>query len=142
MRRQYHKAARRPGDSRGVTTLASSGAAAQPGRVELDRDSWGIDHGTWSVLAHVLPAADVPVLQLSIHADAPLSYHLGLGARLAPLRERGVFILGSGNVVHNLRRIDWSYGDRGLDWSERFDAHVRSVMTSDPRCIGRGGEAL
>jgi 4,5-DOPA dioxygenase extradiol len=104
----------------------------RPGHVELDQDSWGIDHGTWSVLAHVFPAADVPVLQLSIHAEAPLSYHLELGARLAPLRERGVFILGSGNVVHNLRRIDWSYGDRGFDWSERFDAHVRSVMTSDP----------
>ncbi len=107
----------------------------RPGHVELDQDSWGIDHGTWSVLAHVFPAADVPVLQLSIHADAPLSYHLELGARLAPLRERGVFILGSGNVVHNLRRIDWSYGDRGFDWNERFDAHVRSVMTSDPAAL-------
>lgn len=104
----------------------------RPGHVEMDLDSWGIDHGTWSVLAHVFPAADIPVLQLSIHADAPLSYHLELGTRLAPLRERGVFILGSGNVVHNLRRIDWSYGDRGFDWSERFDAHVRSIMTSDP----------
>ena len=109
--------------------------AVRPGHVELDQDSWGIDHGTWSVLAHVFPAADVPVLQLSIHADAPLSYHLELGARLAPLRERGVFILGSGNVVHNLRRIDWSYGDRGFDWSERFDAHVRALMTSDPAAL-------
>jgi len=107
----------------------------RPGHVALDEDSWGIDHGTWSVLAHVLPAADVPVLQLSIHAGAPLSYHLELGARLAPLRERGVFILGSGNVVHNLRRVDWSYGDRGFDWSERFDAHVRSIMTSDPAAL-------
>jgi 4,5-DOPA dioxygenase extradiol len=55
----------------------------RPGHVELDQDSWGIDHGT--VLAHVFPAADIPVLQLSIHADAPLSYHLELAARLAPL---------------------------------------------------------
>jgi len=107
----------------------------RPGHVELDQDSWGIDHGTWSVLAHVFPAADIPVLQLSIHADAPLAYHLELGARLAPLRERGVFILGSGNVVHNLRKIDWSYGDRGFDWGERFDMHVRSVMTSDPAAL-------
>lgn len=105
------------------------------GHVELDQDSWGIDHGTWSVLAHVFPAAEIPVLQLSVHADAPLSYHLELGARLAPLRDRGVFILGSGNVVHNLRCIDWSYGDRGFDWSERFDAHVRSIMTSDPAAL-------
>lgn len=107
----------------------------RPGLIELDLDSWGIDHGTWSVLAHVFPAADVPVLQLSIHTDAPLAYHLDLGACLAPLRERGVFILGSGNVVHNLRRIDWSYGDRGFDWSDRFDTHVRALMTSDPAAL-------
>ncbi|RTL22609.1 MAG: 4,5-DOPA dioxygenase extradiol [Burkholderiales bacterium] len=107
----------------------------RPGLIELDLDSWGIDHGTWSVLAHVFPAADVPVLQLSIHTDAPLAYHLELGACLAPLRERGVFILGSGNVVHNLRRIDWSYGDRGFDWSDRFDTHVRALMTSDPAAL-------
>ena len=108
---------------------------ARPGQVQMDQDSWGIDHGTWSVLAHVFPAADIPGVQLSIHSDAPLSCHLELGARLAPLRDRGVFILGSGNVVHNLRRIDWSCGDRGFDWSDRFDAHVRSVMTSDPAAL-------
>jgi len=106
-----------------------------PGRVGLDRGSWGLDHGTWSVLAHVFPAADVPVLQLSIHAGAPLGYHIDLGARLAPLRERGVFIVGSGNVVHNLRRVDWSYGDRGFDWADRFDARVREVMTTNPGAL-------
>ena len=106
--------------------------ALKPLQVGLDQDSWGLDHGTWSVLAHVFPAADVPVLQLSIHAAAPLSYHVDLGARLTPLRQQGVFILGSGNVVHNLRRVDWSYGNRGFDWAERFDAHVRGIMTSRP----------
>ena len=105
------------------------------GCVGLDRNSWGLDHGTWSVLAHVFPAADIPVLQLSIHAGAPLAYHTDLGARLAPLRERGVFIVGSGNVVHNLRRIDWAYGDRGFDWAERFDARVREVMTTNPGAL-------
>ena len=107
----------------------------RPGHIGLDHDSWGIDHGTWSVLAHVFPAADIPVLQLSIHGGAPLAYHLELGARLAPLRERGVFIIGSGNVVHNLRRVQWSYGNRGFDWSERYDLHVRDVMRSNPAAL-------
>jgi 4,5-DOPA dioxygenase extradiol len=107
----------------------------RPSHVGMDQDSWGLDHGTWSVLAHVFPRADIPVLQLSIHAAAPLDYHIDLGARLAPLRDRGVFIVGSGNVVHNLRRIDWSYGDRGFDWGERFDAHVREVMTTRPAAL-------
>ena len=105
------------------------------GQVGLDRSSWGLDHGTWSVLAHVFPDADIPVVQLSIHAGAPIAYHIDLGARLAPLRDRGVFIVGSGNVVHNLRRVDWSYGDRGFDWAESFDAHVRAVMTSTPGAL-------
>ena len=106
-----------------------------PSSVGLDHDSWGLDHGTWSVLAHVFPRADLPVLQLSIHAGAPFEYHMELAAKLAPLRERGVFIVGSGNVVHNLRRIDWSHGDRGFDWAERFDAHVREVMTTRPAAL-------
>ncbi len=105
------------------------------GCVGLDHNSWGLDHGTWSVLAHVFPGADVPVLQLSIHAGAPLPYHIELGARLAPLRERGVLVVGSGNVVHNLRRIDWTHGDRGFDWAERFDARVRELMTTNPAAL-------
>ncbi|HEX2541375.1 MAG TPA: 4,5-DOPA dioxygenase extradiol [Caldimonas sp.] len=104
----------------------------RPGFVGLDHDSWGIDHGTWSVLAHVFPRADVPVVQLSLHAGAGLRYHLELGERLAPLRERGIFILGSGNVVHNLRRIDWNRPDGAHAWGERFDADVKRLMTSAP----------
>ncbi|WP_222623003.1 4,5-DOPA dioxygenase extradiol [Ramlibacter cellulosilyticus] len=102
----------------------------------LDHDSWGLDHGTWSVLAHVFPQADIPVLQLSIHSGAPLAYHIELGAMLSPLRDRGVFVVGSGNVVHNLRMMNRAYGDRGFDWAERFDAHVRDIMTTRPAELG------
>lgn len=107
----------------------------KPAYVGLDEDSWGLDHGTWSVLAHVFPKADIPVLQLSIHADEPMKYHVDLGARLAPLRERGVLVLCSGNVVHNLRRIDRRRQDSAYDWGERFDAEVRRIMTTRPADI-------
>ncbi|HEY0879124.1 MAG TPA: 4,5-DOPA dioxygenase extradiol [Zeimonas sp.] len=104
----------------------------KPSYVGLDRDSWGLDHGTWSVLAHVFPDASVPVLQLSLHAGAPFDYHLDFGRRLAPLRDRGVFIVGSGNVVHNLRRMNPELGDTAYDWAARFDAEVKTIMTTDP----------
>jgi 4,5-DOPA dioxygenase extradiol len=98
----------------------------------LDKDSWGLDHGTWSVLAHAFPAADLPVVQLSVNALQALEYHLELGTRLAPLREQGVLIVASGNVVHNLGRIDWAHPEGAYDWARRFDEAVRSVVTSSP----------
>ena len=109
----------------------------EPRWAGLDHDSWGLDHGTWSVLAHAFPAADVPVVQLSINALEPLEYHLDIGARLAPLRQRGILVICSGNVVHNLGRIDWSRPDGGFDWARRFDDAVRSVMTGSPADIMR-----
>ena len=111
----------------------------KPQYVGLDHESWGLDHGTWSVLAHMFPKADIPVVQLSIHAGKDIDYHIDLGARLAPLRERGVMIVGSGNVVHNLRRIDFRRPDLAFDWGERFDAEVRHVMTGAPRTLARVG---
>jgi 4,5-DOPA dioxygenase extradiol len=106
--------------------------AVKPRWVGLDVDSWGLDHGTWSVLAHVFPDADVPVVQLSINALEPLEYHLDIGRRLAPLRRRGILVLASGNLVHNLRRVAWETPTAGFDWARRFDDGVRDLLQDAP----------
>jgi 4,5-DOPA dioxygenase extradiol len=104
----------------------------QPTWVGADQDSWGIDHGTWSVLVHAFPDASIPVVQLSINADKPLDYHLELGAKLAPLRNAGVLIVASGNVVHNLGGMNWKLADDGYDWAQRFDEEAKALMLSNP----------
>jgi 4,5-DOPA dioxygenase extradiol len=109
----------------------------KPHWMGLDQDQWGLDHGTWSVLAHIYPEADVPVVQLSINALRPLDYHIDLAARLGLLRDRGVMVLASGNVVHNLGLVQWDQPDSAFDWAERFDDAVVEQLARDPGDILR-----
>jgi 4,5-DOPA dioxygenase extradiol len=114
-----------------------------PGSVELARrvaeilapldvafdDEWGLDHGTWSVLTHVYPDADVPVVQLSIHESKPPHFHLDVGRRLAPLRDESVLIVGSGNLVHNLHAYAWGqHMPEPYDWAVRFENVVKKLL--------------
>ena len=106
-----------------------------PTLVRADEDQWGLDHGSWSVLAHMFPDANIPVVQLAINANEPMDYHMQLGARLAPLLDEGVLIVASGNVVHNLSRIQWGADGRGYDWADSFDKEVREQMKQNPAAL-------
>ncbi len=100
----------------------------EPVPAELDR-SWGLDHGTWSVLVHVFPDADIPVVQLSIDETRPASWHFEIARRLAPLRDEGVLIVGSGNLVHNLHTYSWgNTAAEPYDWAIRFEALARKAL--------------
>ncbi len=107
-------------------------ALLAPLPVTLDMSQWGLDHGTWSVLMKAFPDADVPVVQLSMDATKPPEWHYALGQRLAPLRDEGVLIVGSGNTVHNLGAMTWQdrYGE-AYDWATRFSDHIRDAVVND-----------
>jgi 4,5-DOPA dioxygenase extradiol len=99
-----------------------------PLEVALD-NSWGLDHGTWSVLKHVYPAADIPVVQLSIDETKSAVFHFEIGKKLAPLRDEGVLIVGSGNLVHNLHTYAWGRHPRDpYDWAIRFEKAAKEMM--------------
>lgn len=99
-----------------------------PVPVGLDK-SWGLDHGTWAVLTHVFPGADVPVVQLSIDERQRPIFHYELGKRLAPLREEGILVIGSGNIVHNLSMYAWGKsGVQPFEWAMRFEKQVQELL--------------
>lgn len=102
----------------------------KPLEVKFD-SSWGLDHGTWSVLRHVYPAADVPIVQLSIDETQPASFHYELGRKLAPLRGEGVLIVGSGNLVHNLHAYAWGrHMPDPYDWAVHFEQQAKEMMVA------------
>jgi 4,5-DOPA dioxygenase extradiol len=99
-----------------------------PLQVELDQE-WGLDHGTWSVLNHVFPGADVPVIQLSLDETQPPEFHYMLGQSLAPLRDEGVLVMGTGNLVHNLHTYAWGRSQpKPFDWAVRFETMARQAL--------------
>jgi 4,5-DOPA dioxygenase extradiol len=111
----------------GAPEIAQAIAAhLAPLPVRLD-DSWGFDHGSWSVLVKMFPQADVPLLQLSIDATQPAAFHFALGQKLSALRDQGILLMGSGNVVHNLSRMVFNDAP-AHDWAVRFNARVRDAL--------------
>ncbi len=99
-----------------------------PVAVRFD-ERWGLDHGTWAVLCHVYPKADIPIVELSIDESQPPSFHYEIGKRLAPLREEGILIVGSGNVVHNLHAYAWGrHAQEPYDWTLAFEKRVREIL--------------
>jgi 4,5-DOPA dioxygenase extradiol len=96
--------------------------------VQMDASAWGLDHGTWSILRHMYPDAKIPVLQMSLsHRQSP-EFHFQLGRDLSSLRERGVLIIGSGNLVHNLRQIQWDEKAKPYDWAVEFDEWTKAKL--------------
>ena len=113
-----------PGDA-WLVERVSDLLAPVPVRHDYD---WGLDHGTWSVLMHMFPQADIPVLQLSIDLRQPPQFHYDLGRRLAELRDEGVLIIGSGDWVHNLRLAIRAQSAEPLDWADRFNETVKELI--------------
>ncbi|MDP4128103.1 MAG: 4,5-DOPA dioxygenase extradiol [Bacillota bacterium] len=96
------------------------------GNAQID-NSWGVDHGTWSILTKMYPNADIPVFQMSVNQDLNAYEHFEIGKKLRLLREKGVLIFGSGNVVHNLARVNWNM-DGGYDWAVEFDNYIKDKI--------------
>lgn len=98
--------------------------------VGLD-NSWGLDHGAWSVIRRFYPDADVPVIQMSLDYYRDPQFHYDLGKQLSALRKKGILIMGSGNIVHNLRMVDWNNPDRGYDWAEEANNKFKKLISDN-----------
>lgn len=99
-------------------------------KIFLDDAEWGLDHGAWSVLKHIYPAANIPVVQLSLDMTKPASYHFELGQKLKFLRDENILIMASGNIVHNLGKIDWNENAPAPAWATEFDSWVKTQINS------------
>ncbi|WP_034732612.1 4,5-DOPA dioxygenase extradiol [Bacteriovorax sp. Seq25_V] len=110
-----------------VATLVQEALGVES-RVQLEESKWGLDHGTWSVLRHLYPKADIPVLQLSINRNMTLQEHLELGIKLQKVRQLEGLIVGSGDIVHNLRAIKWEEDAKPFEWALEFDKLVQEKI--------------
>ena len=99
-------------------------------KAHLDDEMWGFDHGTWSVLKYLYPKANIPVIQLSLHMEEAPEYHYRLGKCLRALRDQGVLIIGSGNVVHNLKMLKWEVDPTPYNWAIEFDEWIKQRLLS------------
>jgi len=114
----------------GSPELAMRVADLLDSEAALDTGRWGLDHGTWSVLCHVFPDADIPVVQLSINEAEPAEFHYELAKNLSPLRDENILVIGSGNIIHNLHAYGWGLRNvEPYDWAVRFEAEARALMT-------------
>ena len=112
----------------GAPELARETAGLISSTKVVEDDQWGLDHGTWTVLKHMYPEANIPVYQISIDYSKPPEYHFKLAQELKALRKKGVLIMGSGNIVHNLRNINFSDTAKPFDWAVEFDAVVKEKI--------------
>ncbi|WP_414164883.1 4,5-DOPA dioxygenase extradiol [Superficieibacter sp. BNK-5] len=100
-----------------------------PVPVTLDREAWGFDHGSWGVLIKMYPEADIPMVQLSVDSTKPAAWHLEIGRKLAALRDEGIMLVASGNVVHNLRTVRWHGENTPYPWATSFNEYVKANLT-------------